>query len=1029
MGKRLRGGAVPSAPLFLAFALSGAAGLTYELLWSRYLTLFVGSSAYAQVLVLAVYLGGMGVGALAISDGSRRLRNPLLWYAGAELVLAAAGLAFDPLFRTVTAVSYDTLFPALGSAGAVGALRWGLAMMLIFPQAVVLGLTFSFMEAGLVRGRVDRAGLQVADVYLANTFGGAVGVVAAGFALVPAFGLPGALAGAAIMNVAAAAMTGITARGAAPAPVAAAPVAEAPEGAPGISGESLWRLLLGVSFFTALASFAYEIGWIRMLSLVLGSATHSFELMLSAFLLGLALGSALIREQVDRADAPLRLLGGVQWIMGLDALATLPLYLGSYDAMAHLVGDLAGTETGYFAFNAARYGLVLVVMLPATVMAGMTLPIITGTLVRAGAGERALGWVYGANTLGSVVGAVLAGLVALPVLGLKGLIVAGAAVDMALGVVLLLRWTRARGRAPGRARAMGAAGVGVCGVVAWGLTLDPIVLTSGVFWYGIVPSAEARDVLFYADGRTATVGVHCLRDDRLTVLSTNGKPDASLDARWFDPARAERSPRAIGEGLDVTTQMLAPLVGLAFHPGKVSVANIGHGSGVSGAAFLASGRVRRLVTIEIEPEVVEASRVFALVNHSVFEDPRSTFVFDDAKSYFAYRKERFDVIFSEPSNPWVSGVADLFTAEFYRRLRHYLADDGVLVQWYQLYETNDDLVLSVLAALRESFPVYRAYLVGDGDLVIVAPASGTFSGPDWSVMDAPGVRRMLAGVPPFRPEHLDALLVLDQNTFRPLFDGRVPVNSDFHPFVDTQSERARLTGEFADGVYSVVANRFDLQRAIEARRMMPWRAYRPLPARGLEPLVEAGQAAWLHDVLRARGGEAPEDFPEWTDELLVLRDFFAQLRDTAAPRDWPAWTSAFDRVERDLHWKTAGWADTVFYDAVGAYLARTKPPPEVQAAVSFQHGIAAWDWTEAAGAADALVPVVAAGRRWVRPTVLLDGAVVAYLKTGQAARARHAYDVLAPHTGRASWNARNRLLDALIREATVQDADGHPSGG
>src|SRR5690242_18764975 len=163
-------------------------------------------------------------------------------------------------------------------------------------------------------------------------------------------------------------------------------------------------LLLAVSFGTAVASFIYEIGWIRMLSLVLGSATHSFELMLSAFILGLALGGLWVRGRIDALGDPARFLGVVQVAMGLAALATLPLYGEMFEVMQAVIRGLAKTGSGYAMFLLASHGIALAIMFPATFCAGMTLPLITYALLRAGHGERSIGAVYGANTLGSIAG-------------------------------------------------------------------------------------------------------------------------------------------------------------------------------------------------------------------------------------------------------------------------------------------------------------------------------------------------------------------------------------------------------------------------------------------------------------------------------------------------------------------------------------------------------------------------------------------------------------------------------------------------
>lgn len=201
---------------------------------------------------------------------------------------------------------------------------------------------------------------------------------------------------------------------------------------------------LGVSFGTALASFIYEVAWIRMLSLVLGSASHCFEIMLSAFLLGLALGSFWVRRKADAWQDPVRALGWIQWLMGVSALATLPVYGASFGWTAHLLTALARTSEGYALFSLVRYGLPMVVMFPATFLAGMTLPLITRTLLTVGVGDRAVGWVYGINTLGSILGVALASLFLMPLLGLQAMLVCGATLDMVLGV-LLLTWVRRKG--------------------------------------------------------------------------------------------------------------------------------------------------------------------------------------------------------------------------------------------------------------------------------------------------------------------------------------------------------------------------------------------------------------------------------------------------------------------------------------------------------------------------------------------------------------------------------------------------------
>src|SRR5688500_149298 len=346
--------------------------------------------------------------------------------------------------------------------------------------------------------------------------------------------------------------------------------------------------------------------------------------------------------------------------------------------------------------------ICLAVMLPATFCAGITLPLITRLLVTRSTGERAIGLVYGFNTFGSIVGAALAGLVLMPLIGVKALLIVGAAIDMGLGVALLLRsgnrWLASSRLAP----ALGIASLVIIGGVVYGARFDQVLLSHGVYRSRSLPKAGVDSVMFYKDGRTATVSA--LRTVRTGAawIATNGKPDASVRGDWLFPERRAAQRRPVGG--DETTQILIGLIPMAYKPDARHAAVIGHGSGMSSHMMLASPALEELVTIDIEPAMIEGSRVFYPSNARVFDDPRSHFVIDDAKSYFSAGRRRFDIILSEPSNPWVSGVSGLFTTEFYERVKTYLADDGVFAQWLHLYEISDDLVLNVLAALHENFP-------------------------------------------------------------------------------------------------------------------------------------------------------------------------------------------------------------------------------------------------------------------------------------------------------------------------------------
>jgi len=989
------------AVLCLVFVASGAAGLIYESIWSRYLGLFVGHSAYAQVIVLAIFLGGMSAGAMLAGRRSESLRQPLLWYAGVELCAGLVGLAFHPLYLAVTGLAHEVVFAALGHPTLVLVVKWMLAAALILPQSILLGTTFPFMSAGVVRHLPEQAGRTVALLYFANSIGAAGGVLLAGFYLIDWVGLPGTILTAAVLNVAVALAAWACAR---LLPAAAAPPAPAPAARATPARRGIPALMLGVAFGTAVASFIYEIAWIRMLSLVLGSATHSFELMLSAFILGLALGALFVRRFVDREAMPLRALAWAQWAMGAAALATLPVYIASFEALANLLKAFNHTPQGYSGFNFARYLLCLAVMVPSTFCAGMTLPLLTKSLMSAGWGERAIGWVYSVNTLGSIAGVVLASLVLMPLIGLKALLILGAALDMALGVLV---FRRAAGRRWAGGFALATAAVVVAAV--WGAPLDRTVLASGVFRGGWVPTPGALEMRYYRDGRTATIAVSRSPWRGDLTLSSNGKPDASLAPEWFAPPPAgQRVPLMV----DNATQVLLSLVALAYRPEARSAALIGFGSGSSTHFLLASPALERVVTIEIEPAVLEGARQFYPINRRAYDDPRALNAIDDAKSYFAAAPEPFDIILSEPSNPWVSGVASLFTTEFYQAVARRLAPGGIFAQWLHLYEIDDGLVLSVLAALHPHFPSYEIYQVGPGDVVIVAGLEKELPRPDWSVFSLPAVVEDMRVFVPFTAETLAATRLLDRAALAPLLEGGVQPNSDFFPVLDLGAEEARFYKLPATGFRALAGQRFDLVAPLVGPRPLSNETVAPITGDDrLEARARGARLRQARDAGRLAALVGDKADADAAHRLAVWQQVLASQE---PPVDWRHWLADLLVVEEQLHGGAAGAADESFYREARAYLERHRAPPPAFAAFHFVEGLARWDFERVSRAADRLLALSMQGETWLPPALLLDGAVIAKLRTGQPAAARTFYDHLADSAYRDRGDLRRRLLAAYV---------------
>src|SRR5712692_3491079 len=764
--------------LFALFALSGFTGLIYESVWSHYLKLFLGAAAFAQSFVLAAFMGGMALGAWLASRWSARLKNLLAAYGWIEAAIGVAALIFHESFLLLTQLSLDQVLPALGSPAAVEIYKYSLCAALIVPQTLLLGMTFPLLSGAVIRRGPEASGHHLAMLYFTNSIGAAAGALAAAFLLIGWLGMPGTMRFAGALNLALAAAVLAIARLGEPAAVAAIP-----SGGSAPSGSFVVRLLLAAAFVTGLASFIYEIVWIRMLSLVLGSSFHAFELMLSAFITGLALGGLWIRHRIDYIADPVRYAGFVQVFMGFSALATIFVYHWTFDWMAWALGVLQHNDNAYPLFNLFSHALAFAVMLPATFLAGMTLPLFTLVLLRGGGGERAIGQVYAANTLGAIAGVLIAVHLLVPEAGLKLALVLGAAADMLLGA-WLLRYSQAAFR---RAHAFAAVILGMLAATATARAevLEPERLASGVFRYGRAAPEEQR-VFFYRDGKTASVAVLGGKGSRVTI-STNGKPDAAM---YLDPGDPPT-------GDEYTMTLLAALP-LLIKPDARSYANIGWGSGLTATVLLSHGGPREVHTIEIEPAMVAGARSFFPRNIRAYRDPRSQVYFEDAKSYFARHGGRYDVIISEPSNPWVNGVAGLFTAEFYRETKRYLAPEGLFVQWLQLYELNDRLLGSMLAALAESFADYEVYAANSGDLVVVAVAEGRVPRPGSLPEKEQVFMQQLDRIGIKRREEIAARSVGTKSVIAPLLAPLAPlINSDFHPLVQLEAPRARFQASSA----------------------------------------------------------------------------------------------------------------------------------------------------------------------------------------------------------------------------------------
>ena len=768
--------------LFAVFALSGFAGIIYESIWSHYLKLVVGHAAYAQSLVLILFMGGMAGGAWLGARFRRHVSDSLRAYGYVELAIGLLAFAFHPIYTVVIDTAYTAVFPSLSPGWAMELAKFGICAALLLPQSVLLGLTFPLMVVGILERRVLPSGYTVASLYFVNSLGAAVGVLVSGFWLVSWFDLPGTVSVAGALNVLIALTVMRLGRG-----EPGTPFAERNPARSATATGQIRALMLLTAAFTGLASFVYEIVWIRMLNLVLGASTHSFELMLSAFILGLALGGRWIRRRLDSIEHPLAVLGFIQLAMASFAALTLPMYDFSFTLMSGIFHASAPTAAGYTLFMILSSALVLLVMLPTTFCAGMTLPLITQALLQTEAGERSVGEVYAANTIGAIAGVLLAVHVLIPMATVKGALLSACALDLMVGALLIWRGARTQYRAEGRAAAFAA--VAVIAATAVIIQLDPRVLASAVFRFGITSLGDETQIDLHRYGKTATVTVYSV-DANKRSIATNGKVDASIA---LNPAA---SP-TIDEG----TQVLAGALPFSLEARLRSAAIIGMGSGMTSQVVLQAPAIEVVDTIEIEAAMVAGAELFRPHVDAVFDDPRSHIHIDDARSYFAARSASYDLIISEPSNPWVSGVAGLYTTEFYRLVKTALNDGGVFAQWLQTYALDYDLVTSVFKAFAAEFPRYAVFEMGDGNLLLVARPGHAVEWDSARVIDHPGFKPLLARIGITTAGDLDSRYVGNSDLLSPLFQSRsIRANSDYAPVLALNAAAQRFLRRSSRGL-------------------------------------------------------------------------------------------------------------------------------------------------------------------------------------------------------------------------------------
>ena len=699
--------------LLVLFVGSGICALIYEVVWFQLLELVIGSSAISLGVLLATYMGGMCIGSLALPRFASRSKHPFQLYALLELSIGAIGV----LELFVIPVVGRLYSPAVGHGAGALALRCVVAALCLLPPTVLMGATLPAIARWVESS--PRGISWLGFFYGGNIAGAVLGSVLAGFYLLRVYDQAIATYVAASLNIIVAGLAWIiasrTAAGVDASNGTAADTSKRAESSPSVTrGTRGVYLAIGVSGACALAA---EVVWTRLLSLTFGASVYTFSMILAVFLTGLGIGSAAGAWLARVVESPRRALAWCQLLLTIAiAWAAVVIYL----ALPYWPINPSLAPSAWFALQLDLTRAALAI-LPAACLWGASFPFALAAVATPGEDTAQLvGRVYAANTIGSIVGAIVCSLVLVPMLGTQDaqrVLIAGAAT----AAVLVLLASRRSATASATAKEKDTT-TGNLPTPRFALVLAPVL---GVMLIATLPAlpgilvAHGRyavtwigktDILYVGEGMNSSVAVTRVHSSGATQFHVAGKVEASSLPQ------------------DMRLQkMLAHLPALV-HPNPQSVLVVGFGAGVTAGSFLPYPSVKRLVICEMEPLVPKVvSTWFAKENNNVATDPRTQIYFDDARSYVTTSDETFDVITSDPINPWVKGAANLYTREYFQAVKAHLKPGGVVTQWVPLYESTLDAVRSELATFFEVFPegtVWANNIDGRGYDIVLLGQSG-----------------------------------------------------------------------------------------------------------------------------------------------------------------------------------------------------------------------------------------------------------------------------------------------------------------
>ncbi len=772
-------------PIFALFLFSGATSLAYEVIWTRMLIRSFGATSLAVSTVLAAYMAGLALGSYVFGRIIDRRGNPVLIYGLLELGIGMFALGFPWILNGLNPI-YRAVYPGLHRHFyALSLVRFALSFIILLVPTTLMGGTLPVLSKYVTRN-LSNLTMRVGWLYAINTFGAVAGTFATGFLLMPTLGMSSTTHVAIAANIVIFAASLLLSRGvgrrrlAQPAQKEVQPRQE-------ITVKE--RIVLVAFLCTGLAALSAEVIWSRVLTLVVGTTVYALATMLTTFLLGLAIGSAIFARIAQRTRRPGTVLAWLVIAIGFCVFASTVFFGKMPFLYMHLYETMPKTWTNVIW---VQFLLSLSLMIVPTFLMGGTFPLVARIYATdlARVGGR-IGTAYAFNTIGSICGSFIGSFLLLRFLGVENGMIVVSATYVAVGLVL---WLTVAEKVSQRLRLAGVGAVVSAIIVSsiFSPRWDERVMTSAVYVYaplyktleGFKQGLELRHVLFYDEGPGATVSVDRMKN--VLTLRIDGKADAS-------------------SGSDMITQELISHLPMAVHAQPDTVLVIGLGSGVS-LGSVETYDVKHIECVELLDNVIRAAAYFDSITRSSSRDPRVNLIAGDGRNHLALLDQKYDVIVSEPTNVWISGVGDLFTREFFELAKVRLKPHGVMSAWVHTYHMGPDELRSALKTFASVFPNCSLWFANEGDLIMVGAL-------DPIRIDSSFVRRLaepsvaedLYRVGIDGPEDILSALLLDGSGIRRFTQGDVQIHTDDNLLLEYQSARRLVEATHVANLRNLVA--------------------------------------------------------------------------------------------------------------------------------------------------------------------------------------------------------------------------------